>query len=591
MMTFRTIASALMLAAAFAAPAMTQQATDAVQPEGATTAPRLVPDARPVKAKTHMVVAANPLAAAAGLDMLERGGSAADAVLAVQSVLGLVEPQSSGLGGGAFLVYYDAASGKVTTIDGRETAPADAGPDLFLDLDGKPLRFFDAVVGGRSVGVPGTVRLLEMLHDRYGKLAWGPQFDAAINLARNGFDVSPRLAGLLEEDRERLAAQPTTQHYFFDQAGLPLRAGALLVNPDYAETLEALVHGGADAFYKEAIADRIIDAVRLHDGNPGKLAIEDLKAYRARERAPICQPYRAYQVCGMGPPSSGGLTIAQILGMVAEYDLATLGPDDPQALRIIGDATRLAFADRGRYMADSDFVDMPGGLADPGYLKERAKLINRPDALEKDMVNPGEPPWKKAELRIDGIDASLPSTSHFVVVDRQGNVASMTSSIENAFGARLMAGGFLLNNQLTDFDFVPQGTDGKAVANRVEPGKRPRSSMSPTIVLKDGKPVFAIGSPGGSRIIPYVANALIALIDWNMNIAQAVSLPHLVNRFGTFDLEAGTNAEAMAPDLEVLGYETAARDLNSGLHGIAIMADGSIEGAADPRREGVAIGD
>lgn len=590
-MIARSIASALLLAAAFSAQALAQQATDAVQPEAATAPPSLTPDARPVKAKTHMVVAANPLAAAAGLDMLERGGSAADAVLAVQSVLGLVEPQSSGLGGGAFLVYYDAASGKVTTIDGRETAPADAGPDLFLDPDGEPLNFFDAVVGGRSVGVPGAVRLMEMLHERHGKLAWGPQFQAAIDLARDGFRVSPRLAALIAGDRDRLAAQPTTRRYFFSASGEPLEAGALLVNHDYAETLEALVHGGANAFYEEATADRIVDAVRLHEGNPGKLTIEDLKAYRARERAPVCYTYRAYDICGMGPPSSGALTIGQILGMVAEYDIATLGPDDPQALQIIGDATRLAFADRGRYMADSDFVDLPEGLVDPGYLKERAKLINRPDALEKDPVGPGEPPWKKADLRIDGVDISLPSTSHFVIVDRQGNVASMTSSIENAFGARLIAGGFLLNNQLTDFDFVPQGPDGKAVANRVEPGKRPRSSMSPTIVLKDGKPVFAIGSPGGSRIIPYVAIALIALIDWDMNIAQAVSLPHLVNRFGTYDLEAGTNAEAMAPDLEALGYETAVRDLNSGLHGVAILADGSIEGAADPRREGVAVGD
>ncbi len=589
MTTIRTFTSAALLALALAVPAHAQQATDAVQPEAATAAPQLVPDARPFVARKQMIVAANPLAVAAGYDMLERGGSAADAVLAVQSVLGLVEPQSSGLGGGAFLVYYDAASGTVTTIDGRETAPADAGPDLFLGPDGKPLKFFDAVVGGRSVGVPGVVRLLELAHKRFGKLPWGPQFETAIGLATAGFDVSPRLAGLIEDDRERLSAQPTTRRYFFDDDGMPLKAGDLLVNLDYAETLEAIVHGGANAFYEEAIADRIVDAVRLHVGNPGKLTIEDLKNYQARERGAVCSDYRGYRVCGMGPPSSGALTIAQILGMLSEYDLATLGPNDPQALRLIGDATRLSFADRGRYMADSDFIDLPEGLIDPGYLKQRAKLLNRPDALAKDMVGPGEPPWKKAELRGDGIEISLPSTSHFVIVDSDGNVASMTSSVENAFGARLMAAGFLLNNQLTDFDFVPQDSDGKPVANRVEPGKRPRSSMSPTIVLKEGKPVFAIGSPGGSRIIPYVANALVALIDWNMNIAQAVSMPHLVNRFGTYDLEAGTPAEAMAPDLEALGYETSVRDLNSGLHGIAITENG-IEGAADPRREGVARG-
>ena len=578
----------LLVACAFAfliiTPAHAQQAADAMAPEAATGA-----SARQiVRAERQMVAAAHPLATQAGADILRAGGSAADALVAVQTVLGLVEPQSSGLGGGAFLVWYDAATGTVTTIDGRETAPAAATPELFLGADGEPLGFFDAVVGGRSVGTPGVVALMAQIHDSQGKLPWADVLQPAIDLANQGFAVTPRLNALITGDRERLASQPAARAYFLDETGAPLAVGAILRNPDYAETLTNVAAGGADAFYNGPIAETIVDAVTGHTENPGLLA-SDLSAYEAKERPAVCAPYRGYEVCGMGPPSSGALTVGQLLGMVSHFDIAALGPDDPESWRIIGDATRLAFADRGRYMADSDFVDMPEGLLDPAYLKDRAALIRRPDALPADAVSAGEPPWKKAELRINGFSFEMPSTSHFTIVDSAGNIASMTSSIENAFGSRQMAAGFLLNNQLTDFSFRPQ-SDGTEIANRVEPGKRPRSSMSPTIVLKDGKPVFALGSPGGSAIIPYVAKTIIALVDWNMDMQQAISLPHLANRFGRYDIEAGTPAESLAPQLEALGYEVRIRDMNSGLHGIAITTDG-LEGGADPRREGVVLGD
>ncbi|MBO6539301.1 MAG: gamma-glutamyltransferase [Rhizobiaceae bacterium] len=581
----KRLLAALAVAISIVAPAHTQQAADAVAPEAATGA-----SARQiVRAERQMVSAAHPLAAQAGADILRAGGSAADALVAVQTVLGLVEPQSSGLGGGAFLVWYDAATGTVTTIDGRETSPAAATPELFLGADGEPLGFFDAVVGGRSVGTPGVVALMAKIHDSHGKLPWADVLQPAIDLANQGFAITPRLNALITGDRERLASQPAARAYFLDETGAPLAVGTILRNPDYAETLTNVAAGGADAFYNGPIAATIVDAVTSHTDNPGLLATSDLSAYEAKERPAVCAPYRGYEVCGMGPPSSGALTVGQLLGMVSHFDIAALGPDDPESWRIIGDATRLAFADRGRYMADSDFVDMPEGLLDPAYLKERAALIRRPDALPADAVSAGEPPWKKADLRIDGFSFEMPSTSHFTIVDSAGNIASMTSSIENAFGSRQMAAGFLLNNQLTDFSFRPQ-SNGAEIANRVEPGKRPRSSMSPTIILKDGKPVFALGSPGGSAIIPYVAKTIIALVDWNMDMRQAISLPHLANRFGRYDIEAGTPALALAAELEAFGYEVRIRDMNSGLHGIAITADG-LEGGADPRREGVVLGD
>ena len=566
--------------------ARAQQAADAVAPEASTR----VEAKTAVRARRQMVVAANPIAAEAGLAVLRDGGSAADALVVVQTVLGLVEPQSSGIGGGGFLVWYDGATGTVTTIDGRETAPQSAAPDLFLGADGKPLAFFDAVVGGRSVGTPGIVRLMERIHADHGRKPWADLFEPAARLAERGFAVSPRLAGLIAEDGERLKGQPTTGSYFFDSAGAPLAAGARLSNADYADTLRLIGRAGADAFYEGPIAQAIVAAVTAHPANPGKLALEDLATYEAKERPAVCAPYRDFDVCGMGPPSSGALAIGQILGLLSGFDLGTLGPSDPHSWRLFGDATRLAFADRGRYVADADFVDLPEGLLDAGYLASRAALLTRETALPADLAGPGEPPWDKAELRLDGFGPDVPATTHFVIADAFGNVASMTSSVENAFGARLMAAGFLLNNQLTDFSFSPE-ENGASVANRVEPGKRPRSSMAPTIVLKDGRPAFALGSPGGSTIIPYVAQALIALIDWRMDMQEAVTLPHLANRFGRYEVEAGTAAEALTDDLAALGYEVRATDMNSGLHGIAFIEGGILEGGADPRREGVALGD
>ena len=566
--------------------AFAQQAADVVAPEGASG----IAAKAAVHAEKHMVVAANPLAAEAGLRVLRAGGTAADALVAVQAMLGLVEPQSSGLGGGAFLVWFDAATGTLTTFDGRETAPAAASGTLFLDAAGKPLDFFAAVVGGRSVGVPGVPRLLETVHARFGKQPWAELLEPAAALAEAGFPVSQRMAAMIADDAGRLDAEPAARAYFFDAAGAPLPPGALLRNPDYAATLRLLAKGGGDAFYGGPLAEAIVAAVRGHPTNPGLLSAEDMEAYVVKERAAVCAPYRGFDVCGMGPPSSGAIAIGQIFGMVEPFPLRGLGPDDPVAWRVIGDATRLAFADRERYVADADFVRLPAGLLDRTYLAARAALIRRPTALPAEAVTAGEPPWDKAELRIDGVPAEIPSTSHVTIVDDRGNVAAMTTSVENAFGSRLMVAGFLLNNQLTDFSFAPAAHDGTAVANRVEPGKRPRSSMSPTVVLKDGKPVYALGSPGGSQIIPFVANALIGLIDWDMDIQAAVSMPHLTNRFGTYDLEEGTAAASMAADLEALGYKTAVRELNSGLHGIAIGPDG-LSGGADPRREGVAVGD
>ncbi|MBW4710537.1 gamma-glutamyltransferase [Roseobacter sp. YSTF-M11] len=573
-----------------------QQAADAVAPEAATQGAfeAISPDVAaalaakfagtPVQAQDWMVAAANPWAVQAGADALASGGSAADALVAVQAMLGLVEPQSSGLGGGAFLVYYDAASGTLTTLDGRETAPLAATPRLFQDGEGEPLGFFDAVVGGLSVGTPGTPALMEDAHIRWGKLPWRDLLAPAIERAEAGFEVSPRLAGLIEADAERLGRFPATAAYFMP-GGTPLAAGDLLTNQPYADTLSMIAEQGANAFYTGDIASDIVATVRGAEGNPGVLSTVDLSIYTVKERAPVCVLYRAHNVCGMGPPSSGALTLGQILGKLDNYDLSA-GPNDPEVRRLIGDASRLAFADRGRYMADSDFVPVPTkGLVAPDYLAERAKLLAGDDALPE--VAPGTPAFDHALIWADDQSIELPSTSHFVIVDAQGNVASMTTTIENGFGSRLMVRGFLLNNELTDFSFRSH-VDGVPVANRVEPGKRPRSSMAPSIVMKDGAPVLAIGSPGGSRIIGYVAQSIIAYLDWGMDVQQAVSVPHAVNRFGTYDVEEGTSAEGLTEALTAMGFEVGSRALTSGLHAISI--GDSLTGGADPRREGIALG-
>ncbi|MBO9411005.1 MULTISPECIES: gamma-glutamyltransferase [unclassified Ruegeria] len=595
----RSLISGLLLSVmAFADPAIAQEAADAVAPEGGSTgqvqglteeviaALEAKLAGEPVTSENWMVAAANPLAVEAGAKVLRAGGSAADAMVAVQVVLGLVEPQSSGLGGGAFLVWYDAATGQMTTLDGRETAPLEANHRLFQDENGEPLKFFDAVVGGLSVGTPGTPALLEEAHRRWGRSPWPSLFADGITLADDGFLVSPRLASLVEKDAERLSRFPATASYFLPD-GKPLEQGQRLVNPDYADTLRTLASEGSAGFYGGEIAAGIVSTVRGAEGNPGVLSGIDLALYQVIEREPVCATYRAYEVCGMGPPSSGALTVGQILGMLDGYDLAEYGPEDINTWRLIGDASRLAFADRGRYMADHDFVPMPTqGLVDPGYLSERGELLNTDGALID--AKPGNPAFDHASNWADDVSIELPSTSHISIVDQYGNVLSMTTTIENGFGSRLMTNGFLLNNELTDFSFKTH-KDGVPIANRLEPGKRPRSSMSPTIVMQDGKPVLAIGSPGGSRIIGYVAKSIIAWADWDMDVQQALSLPHLVNRFGTYDVEQGTAAEGFTDGLTTLGYEVNPRDLTSGLHAIEI--GDVLIGGADPRREGIALGE
>ena len=539
-----------------------------------------------ITADRFMITAANPHAAQAGHDVLARGGNAIDAMVATQFMLGLVEPQSSGLGGGAFLVYYDAEDDHVTTYDGRETAPMAAKPTLFQDEEGEKLKFWDAVVGGRSVGTPGTVKLMYETHKAHGKLPWPSLVQPAIDLAESGFAVSDRLHQSIANDTERLSVHPDTKAYFFDAESKPHPVGYVLKNQAYAETLKKIAIGGANAFYVGPIALAIVDKVR-NAANPGVLSFTDLAHYKVVQRDPVCINYRDYLVCGMGPPSSGALTVGQILGLVQPYDLRELGPTSVDSWRLIGDASRLAFADRGRYMADSDFVPMPTeGLVSPGYLKQRSELLVGEKAL--DSVSAGEPEWDHSMLLADDESIEFKSTSHFSIVDADGNAVSITTTIENGFGSRLMSGGFLLNNELTDFSFATHN-NGVPIANRVEPGKRPRSSMSPTIVLKEGKPYMIVGSPGGSRIIGYVAQAIIAHLDWGMNVQEAINMPHAVNRFGTFDLEEGTGAEALQGELEAIGYEVNVRSLNSGLHAI-VIADGQLMGGADPRREGVVLG-
>ena len=539
-----------------------------------------------VRSNRWMAAAANPLATEAAAAMLRAGGGAIDAAIAAQLVLGLVEPQSSGLGGGAFLVHWSAADRTLSTLDGRETAPAAATPTLFQTAAGDPMGLLDAMVGGRSVGVPGVPRLLEAAHRRFGRLPWPTLFAPAIRLAEQGFAVSPRLAAQIAGDAPRLPRDPASAAYFLP-GGAPLAAGAILRNQPYADTLKTLRDDGADAFYRGPIAADIVSAAR-NTRNPGLISLDDIARYEPVWRDPVCAPYRAYEICGMGPPSSGGVAVAQILGLLEGHDLAKLGPRDPQAWRLIGDASRLAFADRDAYVADPAFTPQPtAGLLARDYLTERAKLLDGERAIAPPVA--GRPKFSHARLYAPDSALEFAGTSHLSIVDAFGDVVSMTTTIEAGFGSRLMVRGFLLNNELTDFSFRSH-KDGVPVANRVEPGKRPRSSMAPTIVLKDGRPALAVGSPGGSQIIGYVAKTLIAHLDWGMDVAAAAAFPNALNRQGPFELEKGSGAENLAEPLRALGFEVVTGDLTSGVQAISISPDGLI-GGADPRREGVAIGE
>ena len=539
-------------------------------------------------AKSFMVSAANPHAAEAGYDVLKAGGSAIDAMIATQLVLNLVEPQSSGIGGGAFLLHWGAVSRALESFDGRETAPAAATPTLFLKSDGSRMGFWHAVVGGRSVGVPGVLRMLELVHKRHGKLPWRRLFEPAIRLANAGFEVSLPMHMLVSQDKY-LQRYPAAREYFYDAEGAAWPVGHRLVNKPFAETLGAIASAGADAFYTGAIPADIAMVVSGTEDNPGLMTMADLANYQAKVRPPVCGGYRGYSVCGIGPPSSGGLTAAMMLGLIERFDLAALGSNSAEAIHLFAEAGRLAYADRNHYIADADFVDVPSGaLLNRGYLKERSAFIDRGRSIGK--ATAGSPVGRQTLNGSSAGSLEEYSTTHISIIDADGNAASMTSSIESAFGSRLMVRGFLLNNQLTDFSFLPE-QDGKPVANRVESEKQPRSSMSPTIVLdRNGELKMLIGSPGGSRIINYVAKTIVAALDWNLGMQEAIAFPHFVNRNGRTEIEKATPLKGVTATLETWGHEVAARVLTSGLHGIMATTRG-LEGGADPRRAGVVLGD
>ncbi len=533
----------------------------------------------------HMVSAANPLASQAGLNILEAGGTAMDAAVAVQLVLNLVEPESSGIGGGAFLLYWDASEKKLVTYDGREKAPMSATPEYFQKEDGSTMKWREAVTGGLSVGVPGTLKLLETAYKDHGIHPWKELVTPAIDLAENGFPVTEKLSASIAAAAERgLKTFAQARDYFYNEDGTAIAAGTVLKNQPFADALKMIAEQGSAPFYTGAIAESIVDAIKT-ETNTGQMTMEDLAAYEVIVREPVCFPYRAYEICGMGPPTSGGLTMGQILGIVSEYDLPSMGPTS-EAWHLIIEAAKLAYADRAMYMADSDFVDIPDGLLNKDYLSTRAALIDPDKTMGK--ASAGTPPWDEAQRYAPDTQLERPGTSHFSIIDRYGNMVSITTTIETGFGSRVMAHGFLLNNELTDFSFAAE-KEGKPVANRVEGGKRPRSSMSPTIVFKDGRPVLLTGSPGGSRIINYVTQSVIAILDWGMDPQDAVAMPHIVNRNGKTDLEQDTDAVNLQADLEARGHEVNIRELKSGLHSILIDQLG-FYGAADPRREGVAMG-
>ncbi len=545
------------------------------QAQGAATAGRFATTAQ------AGVGAANPLAVEAGLEVLKAGGSAADAAVAVQAALGLVEPQSSGVGGGAFLVYYDAKTGKVTAFEGRETAPAGATPDMFMGADGKPLSYADAVTSGRSTGAPGAIAMLGLVHEQFGRLQWRDLFGTATHAAEQGFTVPKRLARFAGSDFPQ-ARLPDAKALFGRPDGTPVQAGDELRNPAYAATLKTIASGGSRVLLEGPIAEKIV--ARTHaEPRPGTLKNEDLAAYRPHEVEPLCRPYRVYVVC-VPPPPSSGVSLLQMLGILEHTDIASRGPTDPQAWYLFAEASRLMFADRDRYVADPAFVRVPvQGLLDPAYVASRAALIG-------DKAGPapaaGEPPGLAARLGADATNEAA-GTSHFVVVDREGNVASMTTTVESLFGSGRAVDGFFLNNQLTDFSFRPT-ENGQPVANAVAPGKRPRSSMSPSIVLdRDGRFVAAVGSPGGSAILNYNAKTLVGLLAWGLTMQQAIDLPNLFARGQDYYGEVAKFSPDVLAGLASRGIEVkTGRGEESGLHGVIVRTGGTLEGGADPRREG-----
>ncbi|MDR6604971.1 gamma-glutamyltransferase [Pseudomonas synxantha] len=563
-------------------------------------------DLRTQHAEKYMAAAANPLAAEAGREMLRRGGSAIDAAIAMQAVLTLVEPQSSGIGGGALIVLWDGKA--VRTYDGRETAPAGATEKLFLQANGQPMGFTQAQIGGRSVGTPGVLRALELAHQKHGRLPWAQLFEPAIRLAEQGFAISPRLHQLIAADSS-MSRSPEMMAYFRNADGSPKAVGTNLKNPALATVFQRIAHEGPDALYKGPVAQEIAARVQGH-ANPGSLSVNDLANYQAKERAPLCTDYKRWQVCGMPPPSSGGIAVAQILGTLQALEtrdkrlaLAPLKPvktkapagiePDPQAVHLISEAERLAYADRAQYVADTDFVPVPvKGLVEPAYLASRAALIG-----ERSMgtAKPGTPPGIQVAYAPDRSPLRI-STSQVVAVDDAGGAVSMTTTIESAFGSHIMVQGFLLNNEMTDFSFIPE-ENGQKVANRVEPGKRPRSSMAPTLIFdrQSGEFLATVGSPGGSQIIEYVAKSTIGLLDWNLDAQAAINLPNFGSRNGPTELEQGQFSPTLIQALKDKGHNVSEIDMTSGTQAIVRVKDAqgkaSLTGGADPRREGQALGD
>ncbi len=536
-------------------------------------------------AREYMVVAANPYASWAGKNIIEQGGNAIDAAIAVQAMLTLVEPQSSGIGGGAFILYWDNQQKKLYTIDAREMAPEAVNAYWFMN-DNKPMDWLDAVVGGKSVGVPGVLRGLELAHAKFGKLQWKKLFSDAITKSEEGFKVSERLAKLVALDyHPGLKQFPSSSTYFFP-GGNPLKAGVTKTNKPLARTLRAVAEQGADYFYTGELAGKIAETVNTAPINPGKLSKNDLSRYEAKMRQPICGNYHSKKVCGMAPPSSGGINVYQILKLLENKQLSTLSADSPEFANLFTQASAMSFADRKMYVGDTDFTNLPyAALINPAYLERRAQLIS---AEKKWRPARAGKPYDDAKVT-QGMSMEQPNTSHISIVDKQGNAVSMTTSIEFMFGSGLMVDGFLLNNQLTDFSFDPS-QNNQPVPNRVEPHKRPRSSMSPSMVFdENGELELIVGSPGGSRIIDYVAQTIIGVLDFDLNIQQAINMPKVTNRNDYTALEKGTAAEKLKAPLEALGHKVKVIDLNSGLHGIQIK-DGTYIGGADPRREGVAVG-
>ncbi len=540
-----------------------------------------------VSAKQYLISTSSQLASQVGKEILAKGGNAIDAAIAAQLVLNVVEPQSSGIGGGAFLLYFDAKSKTTHYFNGRETAPAEADSKIFLDKEGNPRAFNDVVNGGLSVGTPGLLKILKAAHDKYGKLSWEELFSPAIMIAKNGFPMDERIE-VIAKNVAYLKDSPAFAALYLKEDGSPKELGTIITNPQLAQTFSIIAKEGIEPFYSGKIAQDMVKAVRNSPNNPGYLNLNDLENYKSQEGELICGTYRVkYKICSMPLPSSGGIALLQILGILENFDLSQLKPSSIDAIHLITEATRLGYADRNQYVAD--VADVPiNKMLDKTYLKTRSQLISQKKAL--DQVEAGKFIDFKNDYQIDKKAVELPSTTHLSIIDKEGNAVAMTSSIEYYFGSVLNVDGFMLNNQLTDFSFKPE-IEGKLVANRLEPGKQPRSSMSPTFVFDENNNLLmVVGSPGGPRIIQFVLKTIIAYLDWGLDIQHAISLPNFVVLNDIIELEQRTDLEKLKTPLEKMGHKVKIADLISGIHAIVIKKD-SIEGGADPRRAGAAIGE